>query len=171
MREHLAAESVEHDGSGRGGLVWAGLHVGWELNQPHLLLAQHMSPELPTTRQPACLFFPLPPPSSSETYCFLALACLVKLSKFRQRKGGLYSDIMTITVLSCKCRSDDLFNSLSPFPERHSSLRCPGLLQGGSERQTLKYQLFFSSQLLDSEQGETCLSTYQALTAGPSHYM
>lgn len=74
-----------------------GLHVGWELNQPHLLLAGHMSPELPTTRQAARLFFPVPPPSSSETYCFLALAYLVKISKLRQRKGDLPSDIKPVT--------------------------------------------------------------------------
>jgi hypothetical protein len=129
----------------REGGDWYGLgfHVGWELNQPHLLLAGHMSPELPTTRQPACLFFPLPPPSSSETYCFLTLVCLVKLSKLRQRKGGLHSDIIPITFLSCYCRPDGLFNSPSSLPAEHSGLHGPGLLQGGSEHQTLMYQLFF----------------------------
>lgn len=112
----------------REGGDWYGLgfHVGWELNQPHLLLAGHMSPELPTTRQPACLFFPLPPPSSSETYCFLPLVCLVKLSKLRQRKGGLHCDIMPIPVLSCYCRPDGLFNSPSPLPTEHSGCRALG---------------------------------------------
>lgn len=83
-------------GRGRRKLVWAWAPCWLGTEPAPFAFGWALSPELPNTRQTTCLFFPLPPPSSTETYCFLALTCLVKLDKLG--KVVFHSGIMSIVA-------------------------------------------------------------------------